>query len=170
MGLSPILIGKLTIACIHDRTPRCLFSSHDHLIIATFNQSQEHPITFTTPFDNLTYSTCVVCPSGRNPLRHRCGRILSLYFGISLGIFAYCSYLCEKDRRHICEVLCNGLARLEYRGYDSAGKHIVTQIRYQTHANFSSRCHSQVSVSMETTLTRPPSSSSRSARSPASAS
>ncbi|KAH8088086.1 putative glutamine-fructose-6-phosphate transaminase [Filobasidium floriforme] len=37
------------------------------------------------------------------------------------GIFAYCSYLCEKDRRHICEVLCNGLARLEYRGYDSAG-------------------------------------------------
>ena len=23
----------------------------------------------------------------------------------------------------MCEVLCNGLARLEYRGYDSAGKH-----------------------------------------------
>ncbi|ORY24309.1 putative glutamine-fructose-6-phosphate transaminase [Naematelia encephala] len=37
------------------------------------------------------------------------------------GIFAYCSYLCEKDRKYVCETLCNGLARLEYRGYDSAG-------------------------------------------------
>ncbi|KAK4685277.1 glutamine---fructose-6-phosphate transaminase (isomerizing), partial [Tremellales sp. Uapishka_1] len=37
------------------------------------------------------------------------------------GIFAYCSYLTEKDRKYVCDVLCNGLARLEYRGYDSAG-------------------------------------------------
>lgn len=55
------------------------------------------------------------------------------------GIFAYCNYLQEKvdlqksqclvvltvylsqDRKTICEVLCNGLARQEYRGYDSAG-------------------------------------------------
>ncbi|KAH9940313.1 L-glutamine D-fructose 6-phosphate amidotransferase [Amylocystis lapponica] len=37
------------------------------------------------------------------------------------GIFAYCSYLQEKDRKTICEILCNGLARQEYRGYDSAG-------------------------------------------------
>ncbi|RSH91127.1 glutamine--fructose-6-phosphate transaminase (isomerizing) [Saitozyma podzolica] len=37
------------------------------------------------------------------------------------GIFAYCSYLVEKDRKYICDVLCNGLARQEYRGYDSAG-------------------------------------------------
>ncbi|EIW73568.1 hypothetical protein TREMEDRAFT_70994 [Tremella mesenterica DSM 1558] len=37
------------------------------------------------------------------------------------GIFAYCSYLVEKDRKYVCEVLCNGLSRLEYRGYDSAG-------------------------------------------------
>jgi hypothetical protein len=40
-----------------------------------------------------------------------------------LGIFAYCSYLVEKDRKYICDVLCNGLARQEYRGYDSAGEH-----------------------------------------------
>lgn len=37
------------------------------------------------------------------------------------GIFAYCSFLTEKERKYVCEVLCNGLARLEYRGYDSAG-------------------------------------------------
>ncbi|WVQ96663.1 glutamine-fructose-6-phosphate transaminase (isomerizing) [Kwoniella sp. CBS 9459] len=37
------------------------------------------------------------------------------------GIFAYCSFLVEKDRKYVCDVLCNGLARLEYRGYDSAG-------------------------------------------------
>lgn len=37
------------------------------------------------------------------------------------GIFAYCSFLQDKDRKAICEILCNGLARQEYRGYDSAG-------------------------------------------------
>ncbi|KAG8933874.1 glutamine--fructose-6-phosphate transaminase (isomerizing) [Tulasnella sp. 419] len=37
------------------------------------------------------------------------------------GIFGYCSFLIEKDRKSICDILCNGLARLEYRGYDSAG-------------------------------------------------
>ncbi|KEI40113.1 uncharacterized protein L969DRAFT_93939 [Mixia osmundae IAM 14324] len=37
------------------------------------------------------------------------------------GIFAYCSFLLEKDRRTILEILLNGLQRLEYRGYDSAG-------------------------------------------------
>ncbi|WFD19602.1 glutamine--fructose-6-phosphate transaminase (isomerizing) [Malassezia caprae] len=37
------------------------------------------------------------------------------------GIFAYVNYLVEKDRRSIIDVLVNALARLEYRGYDSAG-------------------------------------------------
>ncbi|KAF8887545.1 L-glutamine D-fructose 6-phosphate amidotransferase [Infundibulicybe gibba] len=37
------------------------------------------------------------------------------------GIFGYCSYLKEKRRQEVLEVLCNGLARQEYRGYDSAG-------------------------------------------------
>ncbi|GLB42275.1 putative SIS domain containing protein [Lyophyllum shimeji] len=37
------------------------------------------------------------------------------------GIFGYCSFLKEKTRREVLEVLCNGLARQEYRGYDSAG-------------------------------------------------
>ncbi|PWN41742.1 isomerising glucosamine-fructose-6-phosphate aminotransferase [Ceraceosorus guamensis] len=37
------------------------------------------------------------------------------------GIFAYVNHLVEKDRRQVVETLVNGLARLEYRGYDSAG-------------------------------------------------
>ncbi|KAJ6614592.1 hypothetical protein B0H10DRAFT_141564 [Mycena sp. CBHHK59/15] len=37
------------------------------------------------------------------------------------GIFAYCSFLKEKRRQEVLEVLCAGLARQEYRGYDSAG-------------------------------------------------
>ncbi|KAI1098603.1 glutamine:fructose-6-phosphate amidotransferase [Jackrogersella minutella] len=37
------------------------------------------------------------------------------------GIFGYINYLVEKDRRFILDTLVNGLSRLEYRGYDSAG-------------------------------------------------
>ncbi|KAL9476767.1 hypothetical protein ACSS6W_006608 [Trichoderma asperelloides] len=37
------------------------------------------------------------------------------------GIFGYVNYLVEKDRKFILDTLLNGLARLEYRGYDSAG-------------------------------------------------
>uniref|UniRef100_F6VC80 glutamine--fructose-6-phosphate transaminase (isomerizing) n=1 Tax=Ciona intestinalis TaxID=7719 RepID=F6VC80_CIOIN len=38
-----------------------------------------------------------------------------------LGIFAYINYCTPRDRRYILEILVNGLKRLEYRGYDSAG-------------------------------------------------
>ncbi|XP_039013366.1 glutamine--fructose-6-phosphate aminotransferase [isomerizing] 2-like [Hibiscus syriacus] len=37
------------------------------------------------------------------------------------GIFAYLNYNVNRERRHILQVLFNGLRRLEYRGYDSAG-------------------------------------------------
>ncbi|CAO3623588.1 unnamed protein product [Cunninghamella echinulata] len=37
------------------------------------------------------------------------------------GIFGYLNYLVERDRRFIMDTLTNGLSRLEYRGYDSAG-------------------------------------------------
>lgn len=37
------------------------------------------------------------------------------------GIFAYLNYDVSRDRRYILEILFNGLRRLEYRGYDSAG-------------------------------------------------
>jgi glucosamine--fructose-6-phosphate aminotransferase (isomerizing) len=37
------------------------------------------------------------------------------------GIFAYINHLVPKQRKVILETLINGLKRLEYRGYDSAG-------------------------------------------------
>lgn len=37
------------------------------------------------------------------------------------GIFAYFNYLTDKKRSEIIDILLGGLARLEYRGYDSAG-------------------------------------------------
>ncbi|XP_029439585.1 glutamine--fructose-6-phosphate aminotransferase [isomerizing] 2 isoform X2 [Rhinatrema bivittatum] len=37
------------------------------------------------------------------------------------GIFAYLNYKVPRTRKEICETLVNGLQRLEYRGYDSAG-------------------------------------------------
>jgi glucosamine--fructose-6-phosphate aminotransferase (isomerizing) len=38
------------------------------------------------------------------------------------GIFAYLNYGTPKSRKEIAAFLINGLKRLEYRGYDSAGK------------------------------------------------
>ena len=37
------------------------------------------------------------------------------------GTFAYLNFLIEKSRQEIADILLNGLSRLEYRGYDSAG-------------------------------------------------
>ena len=37
------------------------------------------------------------------------------------GIFAYLNHSAPKSRQYILETLVNGLKRLEYRGYDSAG-------------------------------------------------
>jgi len=37
------------------------------------------------------------------------------------GIFAYLNFLTPKSRQEILEIMLNGLQRLEYRGYDSAG-------------------------------------------------
>ncbi|CAF0764622.1 unnamed protein product [Brachionus calyciflorus] len=37
------------------------------------------------------------------------------------GIFGYLNYLVPKSRKYIVETLMDGLQRLEYRGYDSAG-------------------------------------------------
>ncbi|XP_037088886.1 glutamine--fructose-6-phosphate aminotransferase [isomerizing] 2-like isoform X3 [Pollicipes pollicipes] len=37
------------------------------------------------------------------------------------GIFAYLNHLTPKSRREVLEILIQGLQRLEYRGYDSAG-------------------------------------------------
>ena len=37
------------------------------------------------------------------------------------GIFGYLNYLVPQSRKYIVDTLLNGLRRLEYRGYDSAG-------------------------------------------------
>jgi glucosamine--fructose-6-phosphate aminotransferase (isomerizing) len=37
------------------------------------------------------------------------------------GIFGYVNYLVDRDRKFVLDTLVNGLSRLEYRGYDSAG-------------------------------------------------
>jgi glucosamine--fructose-6-phosphate aminotransferase (isomerizing) len=41
--------------------------------------------------------------------------------GPDLTLTLYVQYLVEKDRKYILDTLVNGLSRLEYRGYDSAG-------------------------------------------------
>lgn len=38
------------------------------------------------------------------------------------GIFGYLNFLTPKNRREIIDILINGLKRMEYRGYDSAGR------------------------------------------------
>ena len=37
------------------------------------------------------------------------------------GIFGYLNYGTPRSRKFLCDTLVNGLRRLEYRGYDSAG-------------------------------------------------
>ena len=43
---------------------------------------------------------------------------MSFFF---LGIFAYLNYLTPCKREHVLDILIEGLKKLEYRGYDSAG-------------------------------------------------
>lgn len=47
------------------------------------------------------------------------------------GIFAYLNYNVARERGYIMEVLFNGLRRLEYRGYDSAGIAIDADLRQE---------------------------------------
>lgn len=48
------------------------------------------------------------------------------------GIFAYLNYLEPKTRRNILECLVQGLRRLEYRGYDSAGVAVDDKLNNNT--------------------------------------
>ena len=47
---------------------------------------------------------------------------LSITSFCATGIFAYLNFLVPATRKEIIEILINGLKRMEYRGYDSAGK------------------------------------------------
>ncbi|RDX69639.1 Glutamine--fructose-6-phosphate aminotransferase [isomerizing] 2, partial [Mucuna pruriens] len=57
------------------------------------------------------------------------------------GIFAYLNYNVNRERRYILQVLFNGLRRLEYRGYDSAG------IAIDDSSSSSSQCNSNFTLS-----------------------
>ncbi|XP_065827681.1 glutamine--fructose-6-phosphate aminotransferase [isomerizing] 2-like [Oscarella lobularis] len=48
------------------------------------------------------------------------------------GIFAYLNYLVPKTRKHILQTLIDGLKRLEYRGYDSAGVAMESTVSKET--------------------------------------
>lgn len=54
------------------------------------------------------------------------------------GIFAYLNYNVNRDRRYVLEILFNGLRRLEYRGYDSAGISIDDSLPISAVSNGSS--------------------------------
>ena len=43
------------------------------------------------------------------------------------GIFAYLNHMTPRTRTQIIDTLVNGLKRLEYRGYDSAGEIILIE-------------------------------------------
>ncbi|TPP58712.1 Glucosamine--fructose-6-phosphate aminotransferase [isomerizing] 2 [Fasciola gigantica] len=53
-------------------------------------------------------------------LSHVTERVLLFFLGFS-GIFAYLNYRVPVTRQEVIDILLNGLHRLEYRGYDSAG-------------------------------------------------
>jgi len=52
--------------------------------------------------------------------------IIRIMFLVS-GIFVYLNFLTPRNREEIIKILINGLKRLEYRGYDSAGKFFYIQ-------------------------------------------
>ncbi|XP_027348923.1 glutamine--fructose-6-phosphate aminotransferase [isomerizing] 2 isoform X1 [Abrus precatorius] len=54
------------------------------------------------------------------------------------GIFAYLNYNVQRERSYILQVLFNGLRRLEYRGYDSAGVAIDDSSSHQCSSNCNS--------------------------------
>jgi hypothetical protein len=55
--------------------------------------------------------------------------ITAWHFFFISGIFAYLNYLTPKTREEILRTLINGLHRLEYRGYDSAGNFLLIFFR-----------------------------------------
>lgn len=48
--------------------------------------------------------------------------LMNHFFKFQTGIFAYLNFCVPRNRKYILEALVKGLQRLEYRGYDSAGK------------------------------------------------
>jgi len=55
--------------------------------------------------------------------------LFSVFFCVFSGIFAYLNYNSSHTRQEIIDILINGLKRLEYRGYDSAGMNFDVSVR-----------------------------------------
>lgn len=70
----------------------------------------------------------------------------SLSLSLTTGIFAYLNYHVPRTRREILEILLKGLQRLEYRGYDSAGKQTLYSLFEHTFVNTESCSDTQVCV------------------------
>jgi len=62
---------------------------------------------------------CVVGPNAPATTPSPLPRVLNRV--LFSGIFAYLNYGTPRPRRKVLDTLVNGLQRLEYRGYDSAG-------------------------------------------------
>ncbi|KAI0322863.1 hypothetical protein OF83DRAFT_1167158 [Amylostereum chailletii] len=67
-----------------------------------------------------------VIPFGRRPSSRKSRQKVGCMSGFTLlqkspAEFTTLLPICILDRKEICDILCNGLARQEYRGYDSAG-------------------------------------------------
>ncbi|XP_031249376.1 glutamine--fructose-6-phosphate aminotransferase [isomerizing] 2 [Pistacia vera] len=64
------------------------------------------------------------------------------------GIFAYLNFGVSRERRYILQVLFNGLRRLEYRGYDSAGISIDDSLPPSATSSSSSSSSTSISSSL----------------------
>ncbi|KAK7506555.1 hypothetical protein BaRGS_00002030, partial [Batillaria attramentaria] len=83
---------------------------------------------FAVHLQKLVSYQVFVSGVGTNMYAYICAQQYSLRFMLDLhksvvlgGIFAYLNFLVPATRREIIEILINGLKRMEYRGYDSAG-------------------------------------------------
>ncbi|TIC71057.1 isomerising glucosamine-fructose-6-phosphate aminotransferase [Wallemia mellicola] len=109
-----MLTGIMEVGLFCDMTDAAYFGNVDGTVtirnadgsIYTLKQPGEEPVLIKGPEDEESYT---ISESTASNNTRRC------------GIFAYCSHNVSKDRKYIIDCLLNGLSRLEYRGYDSAG-------------------------------------------------
>lgn len=86
---------------------------YGHVIVPDRSQIDKNNQTCASQLQQQNHSFFFVFPLILKHFRRRRRRMC--------GIFAYLNFHANKERRYILDVLFNGLRRLEYRGYDSAG-------------------------------------------------
>lgn len=88
-------------------------AAHSHSFICSFSTPHHPFLSLNFLFLTATSTFTFLYPHTLTP---------HYFHNTMCGIFAYLNYLTEVDRQTIADILTNGLKRLEYRGYDSAGK------------------------------------------------